>query len=196
VLAINYKREKLIMPIDTRTLLWLFPIVFMFHDFEEIILGEPWLRKHGGKIKEQVERRVPAAISRQIGAVLEKSAAELSLPVSLIFCLTFLAAFVAVEYGQYGFFVMASVVFFLHGFMHIGQAILFRGYIPAVISSVVFVIPYGLMLFPRLLSEGIVDVTGLAVSAVVAIVLTIPFILVMHKAGDYLNKLAVRILVG
>ncbi len=36
------------------TLIWLFPIAFMFHDFEEIILGEPWLRKNAGEIKHRV----------------------------------------------------------------------------------------------------------------------------------------------
>lgn len=30
---------------DVRTLIWLFPIMFMFHDLEEIIMVEKWIKK-------------------------------------------------------------------------------------------------------------------------------------------------------
>jgi hypothetical protein len=184
------------MSIDTRTLIWLFPIVFMCHDFEELILGEPWLRKNADDIKARLQNRVPAFLIQQIGAVLNKTTTELTFPVSLIFGLTCLSSFLALEYGAYGFFLLASGSFFLHGFMHIGQAILLRRYIPAVISSVVVVIPYGLILYANLIKEGTVDVSGLPLYFLLAIVLTIPFILVMHVVGDFMYKKMVRLLIG
>lgn len=58
------------------------------------------------------------------------------------------------------------------------------------------VIPYGLVLYWRLIKEGIVDVPGLLIYVLLAVVLTIPFILVMHKLGDYLYKKTVRLLIG
>ena len=183
------------MPIYTHTLIWIFPIAFMFHDFEEITLGEPWLRKNAGEIKDRIKDRVPAFLANQIGAVLNKSATELAFPVSLIFSLTFISSFLAVEYGKYGFFLLASGAFFLHGFMHLGQAIALRRYVPAVISSVLFVIPYGLVLYWRLIKEGMVEMPGLLIYFLLAVALTIPFILVMHKVGDYLYKKAVRLLI-
>lgn len=184
------------MSMDTHTLIWLFPIAFMFHDFEEIILGEPWLKKNAGEIKERIKNRVPAFLAEQIGAALDKSAAELAFPVSLIFALTCISAYLAVEYKAYGFFFLASGAFFLHGFMHVGQAIILRRYIPAVISSVLIVIPYGLVLYGRLIQEGMVDMSGLPVYFLLAVVMTIPFILVMHKVGDYLYKRTVQLLIG
>jgi len=183
------------MPIDTHTLIWIFPIAFMFHDFEEIILGEPWLRKNAGEIKDRIKDRVPAFLANQIGAVLNKSATELAFPVSLIFSLTFISSFLAVEYGKYGFFLLASGAFFLHGFMHLGQAIILRRYIPAIVSSVLIVIPYGPVLYRRLINEGMVDMSGLPIYFLLAMTLTIPFILVMHTAGDYLYKKTVRFLI-
>lgn len=180
---------------DVQTLIWFFPIAFMFHDFEEIILGAPWLARNAAEIKGRVSGRVPAFLSEQIGAVLSKSTEALTLPISLIFTLAFLSSFVAVQYRSYGFFLLASSSFFLHGFMHVGQAVLLRRYIPAVISSVLVVIPYGLVLFGRLIGEGMVDVRGVLVSFALAVVLTIPFILVMHKIGDVLYRLAVRVLI-
>jgi Protein of unknown function with HXXEE motif len=134
------------MSVDAHTLIWLFPIVFMMHDFEEIILGEPWLRKNAGDVRALAEKRVPALLARQIGPVLDKTAAELSFPISLIFGLTVLASFLAAAHGAYGFFLLASGAFFLHGFMHLGQALALRRYVPAVLTSAVFVLPYGLLL--------------------------------------------------
>lgn len=184
------------MSIDIRTLIWLFPIMFMFHDFEEIIFGEPWLRKNADEIMGRIGNRVPAFVAKQIQAVFKKSAYELAFPISLIFALTFISSYLAVEYQSYSFFIMASGVFFLHGFMHIGQAILLRRYVPAVISSVLFVIPYGAVLFWRLLVSGLVNWSLLAIFFIFAIVLTIPFILLMHIVGDALYKTANRLLLG
>jgi len=183
------------MFIDTTTLIWLFPIAFMFHDFEELILFEPWLKKNADDIEARLKPRVPAFVARQIRTILDKSTTEFAIPVSLIFAMTGLAAFLATEYGQYGFFLLASGSFFLHGFMHLGQAVILRRYVPAVITSVLIVIPYGLILFRRLLEEGTINGSSLLVNFVLAVALTIPFILVMHVVGDIVYKKAIKLLV-
>jgi len=84
------------MSIDTTTLIWLFPIAFMFHDFEELILFEPWLKKNARDIEARLKPRVPAFIARQISTILVKSTTEFAIPVSLIFAMTGLASFLAV----------------------------------------------------------------------------------------------------
>jgi hypothetical protein len=180
------------MSIDTHTLLWLFPIAFIFHDFEEIIFWELWLKKNGDAIKS----RLPAFLAKRVGTVFEKSTAQASLPICLIFGFTVLASFLATEYEKYGFFLLTSGVFFIHGFMHLGQAVVLRRYVPAVITSALVIIPYGLVLYRRLIEEGIVDISGLFIYFLLAVPLIIPFILVMHKAGDYLYKKTVKFLIG
>lgn len=180
------------MFIDTHTLIWLFPIAFMFHDFEEILFWERWLAKNGAEVK----RRLPAFLSRQADGIIEKTTAQFAFPVLLIFSLTALSSFLATEFQAYGFFLMASGAFFLHGFMHLGQAIVLRRYVPAVITSALIVIPYGLVLYGRLMHEGIIDLSGLLVYFLLGVIPIIPLILVMHKAGDELYKKISRFLVG
>ena len=179
------------MSIDTHTLVWLFPVAFMFHDFEEITFWELWLNKHG----DEVTRRVPAFLAKQVGVIAGKSTAQCSLSVCLIFSLTVLSSFLATEYDNYSFFLLTSGVFFAHGFMHLGQAIVLRRYVPAVITSALIVIPYGLVLYWRLIGEKIVGLPELFIYFLLGAVLMVPFILVMHKAGDYLYTKAVRLLI-
>jgi hypothetical protein len=181
---------------DTHTLIWLFPIAFICHDFEELILGEPWLRKNADEINARLKNRIPPFLSKQIGTVLEKTTRELTLTVSLIFGMTLLSALLAAEYGVYSIFLLASGSFFLHGFMHVGQAILLRRYVPAVVTSVVVVIPYGLILYSQLTKEGMIDLSGLPLYFLLAIVLTGPFILVMHIVGNIAYTRLVRLLIG
>jgi hypothetical protein len=178
-------------PMDTLTLIWLFPVAFMFHDFEEIIFWEVWLNKHGDEIK----KRVPAFLAKPIRAIVEKKTAPTALTVCLIFGLTVLASFLAVEYGKYGFFLAASGVFFVHGFMHLGQSIILRKYVPAVITSALIVIPYGLVLYGRLIKEGIVSLPELLMYFLLGVAIVIPLILVIHKAGDSLYAQAVKLLI-
>lgn len=180
------------MSIDTHTLIWLFPIAFMFHDFEEILFWELWLKKNNYEVKS----RIPAFLSKQVDTIVEKSTAQFSFPVLLIFSLTVLSSFLAVEYESYGFFLMASGAFFLHGFMHIGQAIVLRRFVPAVITSALIVIPYGLALYGRLIHTEIINMPGLLVYFLFAVVLILPLILIMHKVGDFMYKKLVSLLIG
>lgn len=180
------------MHIETHTLVWLFPIAFMLHDFEEIIFWEVWMNRNGAEIK----RRLPAFLAKQVEGIVGKSTAQASFSIFLIFCFTILSSFLAVTYASYGFFLLTSGLFFVHGFMHLAQALFLQKYVPAVISSAVIVIPYGFILFGRLLGEGIVSLSGLLIYCLLGALLMIPFILFMHKAGDYLfammNKLLIR----
>ncbi len=178
-----------------QTLIWLFPIAFMFHDFEELLLGEAWLRKNAPDLRARLQNRLPPALFRQIDAVFGKSTAELAFPISLIFALTALSAVLANLTGSYGFFLIAASSFFLHGFMHIGQAVLLRRYVPAALTSAFIAVPYGIVLFTNLIAGRVVSPLGLLVYFLFAVLLTVPFILVMHAAGDLLYKITLRLLV-
>ena len=71
------------MPLSTPTLLWLFPIAFMLHDFEELIGFEPWLKRHGSEIRSRLEGRLPVFVIKQIDTILGKTTAEFAVPVLL-----------------------------------------------------------------------------------------------------------------
>ncbi len=184
------------MIIDVNILIWLFPFAFMLHDFEELILFEPWLKKNESIIIGRVKNKVPAFFEKQFNSVLGKTTPQFAFPICLIFILTFISSLLAAGFGKYAFFLLASSLFFLHGFLHVGQAILLQRYIPALITSVLIVIPYGLVLFWRLIVTGIVTFPELVVYFLVSIGLGVPFIIGTHMAGEYAYKKVIDILVG
>jgi len=181
---------------DIQQLIWLFPIAFILHDFEEILLFEPWLKKNSGLIMSRIPDKAPAFLARQMPIILSKTTTQFAFPIFLIFVLTCISALLAAEFQSYPMFLVASSLFFLHGFMHVGQAIFLRRYIPALITSVLITIPYGIVLFWKLLEEGIVDLLGLAIYFGVAIVLAVPFIVGMHIVGEAVYQRVMKILIG
>ena len=184
------------MTFDINVLIWLFPIAFILHDFEELILFEPWLKKNASVIMGRVKNKVPPFLEKQLNTIVNKTTPQFAFPICLIFILTAVSSILAAGFGKYAFFLLASSLFFLHGFLHIGQAILLRRYIPALITSVLIVIPYGMVLFWRLLVTEFVTIPELAVYFMAAIVLTVPFIIGMHIAGEYAYKKVIDILIG
>jgi hypothetical protein len=177
-----------------RDWIWLFPIAFILHDFEEIILGPLWLRANTADILARIPVRFPAFLSRQIELQRQKSASEFALSVCLIFLLVLLATFLANILGLYAPFLLATCIFFLHGFMHLGQAILLKRYVPALVTSLLVVIPYGLVLDWLLFTQGSASLTSLLLYALPGLLLILPFILVMLRTGEALYRRAERAL--
>jgi len=178
-----------------RWIVW-FPVAFLMHDFEELIFFEPWLKKNGGAIRARVHNRVPAFVEKQLDGILEKTTGQFVVPIFLIFVLTCVSTLLAVEFGSTPFFLLAASLYFIHGFLHIGQAALLRRYVPALITSALVVLPYGAFLFWQLLAGGVLRLQEMLLYFLAAIVLAVPFMLGMHWVGELLYQKAVRVLVG
>lgn len=176
------------------SLIWLFPIVFMLHDFEEVILFEPWLKHNGKALQTRFSSKLPAFLQGRMGRILNQSTAEFSVSVGLIFLLAVLCTLLAVLRGQYVPFYLAASLFFLHGFMHVGQALLLRKYVPALITSLLIVLPYGVLLFSRLLAQGLLTWPLLILYFAITALLTLPFILGMLIAGEFLYDRMIKAL--
>ena len=87
---------------------------------------------------------------------------------------------------------IASSLFFLHGFLHIGQAAVLHRYVPSLLTSGLLVLPYGGLLFTRLLAAGVVTLPALLLYFLAAAVLAGPLLLGMHRLGEGLYGWAAR----
>ena len=51
--------------LNVQTLIWLFPILFIIHDFEEIIMIEKWLHHNRHKLYERLPQKIADKVVKQ-----------------------------------------------------------------------------------------------------------------------------------
>ncbi|MGG0657631.1 HXXEE domain-containing protein [Rummeliibacillus pycnus] len=143
---------------NVQTLMWLFPILFILHDFEEIIMVEKWLYKNRNKLYE----RLPQKLADRVVKQFSMSTAQFAVAVLFIFLFVSISTIMANQYLTNGkafniyFFTTVTLVFFIHAFTHIGQSILFRSITPGAITSLIIIIPYSFILYKSLFIQEIV----------------------------------------
>ena len=108
---------------------WLFPLLFIFHDMEEIIGFIPWYRKN----KKMLKKRFP-----KICKVYENVSTEgfaFAVFEELVLCIAI--CIVSLFTKWYGLWLGGLMGCTLHFALHIIQSVVVRKYIPSLITSVI-----------------------------------------------------------
>ncbi|EIJ82021.1 hypothetical protein PB1_03750 [Bacillus methanolicus PB1] len=132
---------------------WLFPILFMFHDFEEILTVEKWTKQN----KEQVLAVLPQSVRKYFYSSFKMTTLQFAQDVFWVFLSITAGTILAVIFSFYYIFLVFLAIFFAHVFTHIGQAIYLKKYTPGVITSILLVLPYSLYAYYRLLIEQVIS---------------------------------------
>ncbi|MFC0212224.1 HXXEE domain-containing protein [Paenibacillus chartarius] len=162
--------------LSLETVIWLLPVTFMLHDFEEIIFVEAWFRRK----YERAAPLVPARFRRTFDEMSRTTAAQFSIPVLMQFILYALACWLAVDHEWYGLFVGFNALLLLHVFMHVGQSVVLRTYALGVGTALCITLPYSLYVFYRLLDEGAIRYGDIAASLPYGLI-TVAVVLLGHK---------------
>lgn len=174
--------------IDVLTLIWMFPIMFMLHDFEEIIMVEKWMNKNSGKIHEKLPTKMANGVIRQFSM----TTAQFAVAVLVIFLVVSGATIMANQYLINGSiiymypFVIATLVFFLHAFTHIAQSVFLGSITPGAITSVIVIIPYSVLLYHALLINEMITWKMIFISLPFGL-LFVPIVLFAHWIGKKLK---------
>ena len=111
--------------------IWLFPLLFIFHDLEEIIGFMPWI--------EQNEKLLEKKAAFILNTHKSLSTEGFALAVAEEFVVVLFVSFFAIFYHTrflYLIWLGGFIAFALHLVLHILQAIWLRRYIPALATSV------------------------------------------------------------
>ena len=111
---------------------WLFPIIFMFHDMEEIIGFKFFLHQN----KTDLENRFPFILRRYKYFSTEGFALAVYEELILCILISTLAYFVDCSFLWY-IWLGAFIGCDLHFFIHLIQVSIYRRYIPACITSLI-----------------------------------------------------------
>ena len=119
--------------LDIHIIIWLFPIIFMFHDFEEIIFIKPWYTKN----RERVQVRFPKLSSKLLPHIDSLTTSSLSLGIAGMFMLIGVITVTAYITGWYYLWFGVFIVFALHLFFHCLPSLVIWSYVPAAVTSVI-----------------------------------------------------------
>jgi hypothetical protein len=151
-----------------------FPIVFMIHDFEEIIGIEPWIKKN----VETIYLRFPKLAPRLIPHLCATSTQQFAGCVFVMFLFVCSATYISVFTGYYQIWMGAFIVYSLHLIVHITQWIAFRRYVPAIITSAISV-PYCIYGVKVITEEF--TVSDILAWTIISSVVAISVLFVVHK---------------
>ncbi|WP_334075855.1 MULTISPECIES: HXXEE domain-containing protein [Paenibacillus] len=160
------------------SLFWLFPVTFLFHDFEELLTVEKWATRH----RDHLDDTLPDFFKKILGSSLRMNTLHFAKDVFAVYTIIVVATGLAVFFHVYLLFLAALHLYFLHVFTHVGQALYLKKYTPGVITAVFPVLPYSLYAYYRLLSEGVVGLGDL-IWALILMLIIVPVALFLLIRG-------------
>jgi hypothetical protein len=147
---------------------WAAPVVFAVHDGEELVTMVPWLRAHRAMLP----------------AVMQPLAGVTRTQLALAMAVLFLGLLAAATHGAHQvrrglrptIFLLLAGALVGNGLTHLGQALVFRGYTPGLITALLIVLPYGYWLGRELQSRRTISVRGWMAFVALGIALQVPII--------------------
>ena len=167
-------------------IVWLLPIVFMIHDFEEIIFFESWLNKN----REYLTAKFPK-ITKRLPFFNNFSTSTFSFAVAEEFVLLSLITLFSVIFNSYLLWLAAFMGFFAHLLMHLGQWIIFKRYIPAIFTTF-FALIYCIYALYGIISNNIFTTSEIILWSIIGIVILAPVFLLLTKLAEIFNKKIIK----
>ncbi|MFD1412503.1 HXXEE domain-containing protein [Oceanobacillus jeddahense] len=170
---------------DVHTLIWSFLIIFMLHNFEEIIIIERWFSKKYPEVRE----RIPPFAIHELEKHKKMTAIQFSIVVYILSIVASALIVVTVITEQYFLFFGLNIIFALNIFTHPLQSLLLKCYVPGLWTTLLLIIPYNIIVHIAFYQHGLLNL-AISMKALFVIILFIPVFIVSHMIGE---KLAFRL---
>ncbi len=173
-------------------LILLLPIVFMIHDFEEIIMLKPWLNKNRGEIKKRFPKFENFLKKMNL---FNLSTSAFAIAVLHEFVLISLVTIFSLVFEFYELWFGAFAVYFLHLFVHIIQWVMFKKYVPVIVTSIL-TLPYciyTLFVFVEIVEISSTEMLLWALIGIIVTILSFPSAFYLaFKFENWKNSLYLR----
>lgn len=161
---------------DLNFLVALLPIAFMLHDFEEIIFFKPWLKKN----EDILLSRFPV-LSRHILPHFKKiSTSGFALAVAEQFVLLSLITYTSIWIESYYVWFAVFMAFSIHLIIHVFQWMVFRKYIPTIITSIL-ILPYCIYTFMEFIKAKILSINEIFIWTIIGITMMLVNLAIAHR---------------
>ena len=159
-------------------IVYLLPIVFIFHDFEEIIFIKPWINRN----RVWLQYKYPVIAKRMLTYTDKFSTSAFAIAVFEEFIVLCIVTFTAIYFNFYVLWLAVFMAFSLHLIGHIIQWFFVRRYTPAIVTTII-VLPYSVYGFKTILNMNIFTNSEIIIWTIVGIIIMILNLLLAHKIG-------------
>ena len=165
------------------TIIWLLPVVFMIHDFEEIIFFKPWINKN----RDYLTEKFPKISKRFLLRFDNLSTSAFALAVAEEFILLSLITLGSVLFDNYVLWLAVFMGFFVHLLMHLGQWIILKRYIPAIWTTLLALIYCTYALY-KIVVNNIFQTSEIILWTIIGFGLVGVNLIFAHKLAEMFNK--------
>ena len=169
---------------DLNTVIWLFPIIFIFHDLEEIITIESSMKASNNRSPNSTFVHLIINMRGKLGSTAVQLSVSATWILLIISFTTVMTAHFGLNGGSFLLYTAILNLFILQAFMHIVQSLFFKGYTPGILTALFLLIPYSLIAYDSLFESGLIDAHLLIASLPVSLFM-IPVFLVGNLLGRY-----------
>jgi len=164
-------------------IIWLLTIVFMIHDFEEIIFFKPWINRNKGYLT----KKFPKISKRFLPRMENLSTSAFTLAVAEEFLLLSLITVGSVLFDNYLLWLAAFMGFFVHLLVHLGQWIILKRYIPAIYTTLLALI-YCVYALCEIIFNNVFLISEIVLWTIIGFGLVGVNLLFAHKLAEMYDK--------
>ena len=165
------------------TIIWLLPIVFMIHDFEEIIFFKSWINRN----KDYLLEKFPKVSKRFLHRLDNLSTSAFTLAVAEEFVLLSLITLGSVIFDNYVLWLAAFMGFFVHLLIHLVQWIILKRYIPAIWTTF-FALIYCVYTLHIIITKNIFQISEIVLWTIIGFGLVVMNLIFAHKLAEMYDK--------
>ena len=165
--------------IDFKTIIWLLPLIFMLHDFEEIIFFKSWITKN----REELSTRFPKLAKRFLARFEKVSVQGFTIAVAEEFVLLSVITVTAILFESYLLWLGVFMGFFIHLLVHLFQWIILRRYIPAIYTTVISLV-YCFFAMNFILKNNLFEIKEIVIWSFIGFGVMAVNLIFAHKLGE------------
>ena len=166
------------------TIIWLLPIVFMIHDFEEIIFFKSWINKN----RDYLAKKFPKIAKRFLPRFDNLSTAAFALAVAEGFVLLSFITLGSVLLDNYLLWLAAFMGFFVHLLIHLIQWVVLKRYIPAIGTSFLSLV-YCVYVLYEIISNDVFQISEIVLWTIIGFGFVGVNLVFAHKLAQIFDKI-------
>ncbi|MFA9397854.1 MAG: HXXEE domain-containing protein [Clostridiaceae bacterium] len=174
---------------NIQVILWLFPMLFIFHDFEEIIFMKIWIDRNRNYLTE----RFPSLSKKLLPHFDNITTSSFALGVAEEFIIISIITIISYVTKWYSLWLGLFIAFTFHLVVHCLQTLIVRKYVPSIVTSIIC-LPICIYIIKNILE--LVTLGTVIMYSIFSLIFMIINLGVIHKLMDvfsnWVNKIEIN----